>query len=127
MTTKTTDWVKLPDDLQHLLNEYVDIVSGAFGLTCRRLLVFRKQNTYMELSRPYSIRYFDDEVFRGRVISSMDNIGRQLSLNLSGCSNAVDVSVLGNVHTLTMCNCNKVLDVAMLGTVNTMDLSGCVV
>ncbi len=45
------------------------------------------------------------------------------TLDLCGCKNISDVSMLGNVHTLYLSYCKNITDISKLGNVHTLDLS----
>lgn len=51
-------------------------------------------------------------------------LGNTHTLNLTGCLDITDISMLGNVHTLIL-NAAATADVSMLGNVHTLDLSDC--
>ena len=48
-----------------------------------------------------------------------------ITLDLSDCTNLVDVSTLGNVKILYLKNCKSIKDVSALGNVQVLDLSFC--
>ena len=73
----------------------------------------------------YSLKFYEDEEFRNRVLSSIKYPSNQLSLDLSYCDNVSDVSALGGVHTLDLRCCDNVTDVSALGKVHTLNLSCC--
>ena len=52
----------------------------------------------------------------------MSFLGNVYTLNLKYCSNVIDISALGNVHTLNF-NHTNVKDVSALGNVHTLYLS----
>jgi len=116
----------------------LELASDVFGV----LLEFLTANEFIELShvsksiymetKPHKFYYMNmslslefcfDEYFREIVRRSLI-MDKQLSLNLSGCRNVVDVSALGGVHTLNLSGCN-ISDVRALGGVNTLTLCGC--
>jgi len=78
---------------------------------------------FLTLNKKYSLKFYEDEEFRKRVHSSIDDPSKQLSLNLSDCLNVKDVSVLGGVHTLNLKGCLNVSDVSVLSGVHTLNLS----
>ena len=109
-------------DLFSIINEYIDLRSLCD--ICRLFATLKKYINY-KLNRQYSLMYYDDILFRNKVLSKIFNSLKQLHLDLNGCDNITDVSALGNVHTLNLCYCNKITDVSALGHVHTLNLSGC--
>ena len=108
-------------DLFRVIDEYTDLRSLCD--TCTLLLQFKKYITY-KLNRDYSLMYYNDILFRQRVLNKIFNPYKQLHLDLSDC-NITDVSALNNVHTLNLRNCYKITDVSALGNVHTLDLFRC--
>lgn len=125
VSSHTATLLLLPDDVLRLLNEYTDIADGACSLTCRRMYQFRKSCICMKLSVSSSLRYYNDAVFCDRVHSSVDNVGKQLSLCLKVRSEIIDVSMFGTLHALDLSGCINISDFSMLRTVHTLNLSGC--
>ena len=81
-------------DLFGYIDEYTDLRSLCD--TCSLLLTFKQYITY-KLNNKYSLMYYDDVLFRNRVLNKI-----------------TDVSVLGNVHTLNLRNCYNITDVSAL-------------
>ena len=108
-------------DLFRVIDEYTDLRSLCD--TCTLLLQFKQYITY-KLNRDYSLMYYNDILFRQRVLNKIFNPYKQLHLDLSDC-NITDVSGLGNVHTLNLRNCSNIIDVSSLGNVHTLDLFRC--
>jgi Leucine-rich repeat (LRR) protein len=69
--------------------------------------------------------YYDDVLFRNKVLHKIFNPTKQLYLNLSENNKITDVSLLGNVHTLKLSFCEKITDVSALGNVHTLELMYC--
>lgn len=115
MMAEIKSLLSLPHDLLHLLSEYLGLHDGTFGLICRRIYLLTVHIRYMRLTKPSSLRYYYDAVFRDRVQSSVSNPGRQLSLSILWHRDIVDVSVLSTVHTLDLSGCRNIIDVSMLG------------
>ena len=109
-------------DLFGYIDEYTDLRSLCD--TCTLLLTFKQYITY-KLNNKYSLMYYDDVLFRNRVLNKIFNPYKQLHLDLSDCNEITDVSVLGNVHTLNLRNCYTITDVSELGNVHTLDLFRC--
>jgi Leucine-rich repeat (LRR) protein len=107
-------------DLFRVINEYTDLRSLCD--TCTFLSTLKTYITY-KLTKEYSLLYYDDVLFRNRVLHKIFNPNKQLHLNLSYCD-ITDVSALGNVHTLNLCGCN-ITDVSALGNVHDLNLSWC--
>ncbi len=74
--------------------------------------------------------YYDDILFRQRVLNKIFNSYKQLQLDLSECDKITYVSVLGNVHlvknlwfflpihTLHLIGCKNIKDISALGNVH---------
>jgi hypothetical protein len=90
----------------------------------RKFQEIKKEHFYWKLNKQYSRCYYTSSPYRGYITLLM-NTKRQVSLNLDGYSEVVDVSVLANIHTLDLSNCNNISDVSLLGGVYKLDLSGC--
>ena len=88
-------------DVFTYINAYTDLKSVCD--TCSLLLINKKYITY-KLNNNYSIMYYDDILFRQRVLNKIANPNKQLHLDLSDCNQITDVSALGNVHTLKLRN-----------------------
>ena len=100
---------------------------------------------HLHLNKEYSLKFYLSEEFRNKVLNSVNNNRKKISLNLSycdqindvsmlydiyelnllNCKNITDVSTLGNVHTLILISCLKITDVSALGKVHTLDISNC--
>ena len=133
-------------DLFRVITTYTDLRSLCD--TCVLLLTFKQYITYL-FNNEYSLMYFNDMLFRQRVINNICNPHKQLHLDLSylkndNSSTIIDISALGNVHmldlsrsdvadvsgldnihTLNLMRCNKITDVSALGNVYTLDLIYC--
>ena len=109
-------------DLFRIINEYTDLRSLCD--TCSLFSILKKYITY-KLNEKYSLMYYDDVLFRQRVLYNIFNPYKQLHLNLGYCDNIIDVSVLGNVYELNLTYCENITDVSALGNVHTLDLSDC--
>ena len=82
-------------DLFRIINEYTDLRS-----LCDTCILFSTLKKYInyKLNREYSLMYYDNILFRYRVLIKIFNPNKQLKLNLYLCDNITDVSLLGNVH-----------------------------
>jgi hypothetical protein len=69
--------------------------------------------------------YYDDDLFRNRILNKIFNACKQVRLNLSFRDKIIDTSVLGNVHTLNLCYCDNIIDISSLTKVHKLDLSYC--
>ncbi len=78
-------------DLFRVINEYTNLRS-----LCDTCMLLSTLKTYInyKLTKEYSLMYYDDVLFRNRVLNKICNPYKQLHLNLSGC-NITDVSALG--------------------------------
>jgi hypothetical protein len=101
-------------DLFRTINEYIDLRSLCD--TCTLLLTLKKYINY-KLNSKYSLMYYDDVLFRNRVLNRIFNPYKQLHLDLSHCNKITDVSVLGNVNTLNLSGCHNISDVSALRNV----------
>ena len=88
---------------------------------------FEKKDNYYELSEEYSYQYLIDEEFREKVKGSINDISKQLCLNLIWCNDLKDPSVLKGVHTLRLIHCNdpNFTDASLLGCVHELLLKSC--
>jgi hypothetical protein len=130
-------------DLFRIINEYTDLRSlcdtcsfgknqeflskvakGKQSFPLGSLFATLKKYIYYKLNREYSLMYYDDILFRNRVLNKIFNPNKQLHLDVSD-SRITDVSVLGNVHSLSLRCCYKITDVSALGCVHTLNLHGC--
>ena len=84
-------------DLFRVINEYTDLRNLCD--TCTFLSTLKTYITY-KLTKEYSLLYYDDVLFKNRVLHKIFNPNKQLYLDLSYCKNITDVSMLGNVHIL---------------------------
>ena len=109
-------------DLLCVINEYSDL--RRLCDVCVLLTPLKKHINY-KLKQKYSLLYYNDLLFRNRVLNNIFNSNKQLYLNLQICNKITDVSALGNVHTLDLSYCDKITDVSALGNVHTLDLSCC--
>ena len=96
--------------------------------TCSFLLTFKQYITY-KLNSEHSFMYFNDILFRQRVLNKIFNPTKQLHLNLrylrtDNLSTIIDVSALGNVHKLDL-SMSDVADVSALGNIHTLNLMRC--
>ena len=67
-------------------------------LTSKEIYEEIKLFKYLKLNKEYSLLFYKNEEFRNKVISSIEDKSKQLSLDLSYCRNVSDVSALGSVH-----------------------------
>jgi hypothetical protein len=109
-------------DLFSTINEYTDFQNLCD--TCRSFAILKKYINY-KLNKKYSLMYYDDILFRNRVLSKIFNPLKQLYLDLSFCDNITDVSALGNIYKLDLSHCDNITDVSLLGSIHTLDLSYC--
>jgi len=84
----------------------------------------KKDHFYWKLNKKYSLIYYNSSPYRER-ITSLVKTKKQLSLNLSGYREVVDVSDLADVHTLNLRFCNNISDVSALGGVYKLNLTDC--
>ena len=127
-------------DLFSLINEYTDLRSlcdtcsfgknqeflskvakGKLGFPSCSLFATLKKYINYKLKKEYSLMYYNDILFRQRVLNKIFNPYKQLHLDVSDCNQITDVSMLGNVHTLNLRNCYHITDVSALGNVHTLD------
>ncbi len=101
-------------DLFRLINEYTDLRSICD--TCRLFATLKKYINY-KLNREYSLIFFDDILFRNRVLNRIFNPNKQLYLDLSH-SNITDVSALRKVYELNLSYCKNITNVSLLGNVH---------
>jgi hypothetical protein len=92
-------------DLFRVINFYTDLRNLCDTCT---VLSTMKQYIFYLFNREYSLLYYDDILFRQRVLNKICNPCKQLHLNLSDCNQIIDVSVLGNVRTLNLRNCSDI-------------------
>jgi len=136
---------RVPDEITNeILNFLPKNVSRAFLSTSTDMKYTKNMYQYLNLTRKSSRRFIADENFRVKVLSTIINPNKQLSLHLDymmindvsmlgnvhtlklwHCSEITDVSMLGNVHTLILFHCSKITDVAMLGNVHNLNLRKC--
>jgi hypothetical protein len=116
-------------DLFRVINEYTDLRNLCDA--CKLLSTLKTYITY-KLTKEYSFMYYDDVLFRNRVLNKICNPYKQLYLNLSDCDitdvsdcDITDVSALGNVHTLNLSLCDNITDVSALGNVTSLNLNCC--
>ena len=109
-------------DFFRIINKYTDLRSLCD--TCVLLSTFKKYINY-KLNNVHSLMYYDDVLFRNKVLSKIFNPNKQLHLNLNWCTNITDVSALSDVHTLNLRGCKNITDVSALSGVHTLDLSIC--
>jgi hypothetical protein len=113
------------------LNNYTEL--GEYFVTCQLLFKFKKQlNLNYNLSDYYSILYYNNEIFRARVLERIANPQKQLYLNLCMYNVSVtDFSFLGNVHNLNLSGskimdmCDHRIDLSALENVYSLNLSSC--
>ena len=98
-------------DLFRVINFYTDLRSLCDTCT---VLSTMKQYIFYLFNKEYSLMYYDDVLFRQRVLNKIFNPNKQLLLMLSICDKITDVSVLGNVHTLNLSWCDNIKDVSGL-------------
>jgi hypothetical protein len=109
-------------DLFRYINEYTDLRS-----LCDTCLLFTTLKKYInyKLNKKYSLLYYNDILFRNRVLNKIFNSNKQLHLKLSCCDYITDVSVLCNIHTLDLSSCVNLFDVSVLKNIHTLKLSNC--
>ena len=113
---------RLPGDIIGVICDFLDITERNNLLkSSKALMIEQMQFRYLNLTKEYSLRFHEDEVFRETINSLVVYPHRQISLNLSYTS-VLDVSALGNVHTLDL-SCTDVNDASALRNVHTLDLS----
>jgi len=110
--------LELLSDVFGVLREF--LTANDFLQLChvsKIIYVETKPHKFYYLNRFLSLEFCFDEYFR-EIVRSILLRDKQLSLNLSGCRNVVDVSALGGVHTLNLSGCRNVVDVSALGRVH---------
>jgi hypothetical protein len=112
----------LNSDLLKFTNEYTDLKS--LYDTCSLFATLKKYIDY-KLNKKYSLMYYNDILFRNKVLNKIFNPYKQLYLNFTCGDNITDVSPLNNVHTLKIIGCYNITDVSALNNVHTLDLSEC--
>jgi hypothetical protein len=80
------------------LSNYIELCE--YCVTCRLLFKFKKHLDY-NLTDHYSILYYENDIFRTRVLERIANPQKQLYLIMYNVS-VTDLSVLGNVHYLNL-------------------------
>ena len=121
-----TVFSKLNEDPLGVIGEFLSFEDFLqLCLTSKEIYSETKQIKFLELNKKYSLKFYEDKEFRNRVLSSIDDPSKKLSLDLNCCFNVRDVSALGGVHTLYLNNCVNVSDVSALGEVNILDLGRC--
>ena len=76
-------------DLFKIINEYTDLRS--LCNTCSLLSITLKKYINYKLNREYSLMYYDNVLFRNKVLSKIFNPLKQLHLDLSYCNKITDV------------------------------------
>ena len=96
-----TVFSKLNEDPLGVIEEFLSFEDFLqLCLTSKEIYSETKKIKFLELNKKYSLKFYEDEEFRNRVLSSIDDPSKQLSLDLSECHNVSDVSALGNVVNL---------------------------
>ena len=75
-------------DLFSIINEYIDLRSLCD--ICRPFTTLKKYINY-KLNKEYSLMYYDNVLFRNKVLSKIFNPLKQLHLDLSYCNKITDV------------------------------------
>jgi hypothetical protein len=102
------------------INEYVSFMFLCD--TCSYLSNLKKYIIY-KLNRNYSLKYYNDVLFRNLVKSKIDRTSKQLYLNVCCSVIITDVSFLDDVFSINLSNCKNISDVSKLGKVYILDLS----
>ena len=111
------------DDILLIIEGFVSI--NALLMISKKLVLLKRCYFRWNLTRVASQRYNQSQPYRDILMSLMTYPRKQLKINLNGCSEVTDVSMLDNVHTLDLSECDNVTDVSMLGNVHTLNLSYC--
>ena len=79
------------------INEYTDLRNLCD--TCSSLSKLKKYINY-KLNKQYSLMYYNDILFKTKILNKIYNPCKQLYLNLNFNYKITDVSILSNVHIL---------------------------
>jgi hypothetical protein len=110
--------------LQEFLNDTNIGTNNLLNVSKRYFNHLKKANYYWKFNRQYSLIYYHSLKYRKLVLSLM-NKRRQLSLDLSNRSIIVDVSVLSEEYDLNLSKCLNLIDVRPLSKVHILNLSRC--
>jgi len=111
-------------DLFITINKFTDLRSLCD--TCS-LFATLKKYIYYKLNKKYSSMYYNDILFKNRVLNKIFNPYKQLYLDLEENKNIVDVKLLEDVHTLNLSYCQNITSISVLGNVDILILRGCVI
>ena len=75
-------------DIFKYIDKYTDLRN--FCDTCRSFATLKKYINY-KLNKEYSLMYYDNVLFRNKVLSKIFNPLKQLNLDLSYCNKITDV------------------------------------
>jgi hypothetical protein len=138
-SSNLTDGVILIGILFEQLQRYVDYSSINNLLNAsKKYKVVKQVNCYWKLNRKYSMKYYNEDLFRWNFLSIDTN--RQLSLNLAlveGSNSETyasnlryintirDVNAICNIHSLDLTGCCLLIDVGPLCNGHSLNLSRC--
>jgi hypothetical protein len=111
-----------PEEIFQIIGNYTNI-NNLLNSTAK-LNNVKKKLFYWKLNRQFSIKYYQNEIFREELLVKMNDINKQLSLILAYYHKDIDVSILANIHTLDLSNCN-IKDVSLLKNAYKLKLSCC--
>jgi hypothetical protein len=113
------------------INEYTDLRNLCD--TCLSLSKLKKYINY-KLNKQYSLMYYNDILFKTKILNKIYNPCKQLYLNLNfnvntlrlcRCNFITDITVLKNINSLNLSYCKNVRDISVLRNVKILDLSSC--
>ena len=108
--------VQYYDEINYL--NYINIIDtdNIDIVRINKIICENKNNFKYEFNKEDSLEYYNNATFR-KLLKKKINIKEQLSLDLSGCHNIIDVSVLSNVNTLNLKDCWYIEDLSKLNNV----------
>merc|ERR1712022_20756 len=103
---------RIPLDVYRLIQDFCSLKE--LYLTNRFFWETRSFICYHKLTKMCSLQYYISDVFRQKVQEKVDDVSRQLSLNLSHCDGIIDMSVLEGVNSVNLSHCSEIVDVSAL-------------
>jgi hypothetical protein len=110
-------------EIKGLLNNTYTSTNNLLNVS-RNFQELKKGHFYRKLNKECSLIYYNSSPYRER-IRLLIKTKRQLSLNLKGYTEVIDVSILADIHTFDLSYCNSISDVTLLGGVYKLNLSYC--
>merc|ERR1711998_701680 len=114
---------RIPLDVYRLIQDFCSLKE--LYRTDRFFWETRSFIYYHKLTKMCSLQYYISDVFRQKVQERVDDISRQLSLNLSHCDGIIDMSVLEGVNSVNLSHCSEIVDVSALRSFSSVNLSHC--